>query len=345
MEEASRHFKGVMLKSRVKEEMPKNDFIEVVGTTQSLLKNEGEWRDRYAKYAEKIQDNLDLIRDVRSRFHEWSPLNVYMNISSAKNARTSVSFELRYLGQTVAKLVSNRGIGQKLTTKPYDKTNLRDFGCPICFSNMDWRGDNAKNFRDHFKTLGALKNESNEEHRLQDLLLTEFSRKTDKTLRHIKPVTIARTRFPMPTPISASDHKQVTYSEAHGGGIDILARTGTGGKTHLCILELKDENTNREPPKDAMKQAVAYSIFIRELLRSDSGAAWWKLFGFRRNIPKHLELFAICAMPSGHNNDYSFRDMKIDMGGDTIKLHYMYFTEENNKIRVDPINTSLGILE
>ena len=144
----------------------------------------------------------------------------------------------------------------------------------------------------------------------------------------------------MPTPISASKHKAIKYSGASGGGIDILARTGTGGiNTYLCIMELKDENVKSEPPKDALKQSIAYATFIRELLRSDAGRQWWALFGFKGEIPEKLILYAACLMPSGACNDHSFKDMELEIEGDVIKLHYIYFVEKDNMIT--HVDTSL----
>lgn len=323
----------------------KSEFLSVINETRMLLDNDREWLDRYIKYAEKISGNMDVIKKVRSSFREWSPLKVYMNTTSAQNAKVNVNFELRYLGQTVAKLTGNKDKDHKLSTKGYEDKNDNYFGCEICLSAVDWRGKEAKDFRNFFKNKisdgNAVVNPSNEEHRLESLLLTEFSRKKEKELQYIKPVMIGGLRFPMPTPISASNHKAVKYSGITGGGIDILTRTGTGGRaTNLCIMELKDENIKSEPPKDAMKQAVAYSTFIRELLRSNAGEAWWKLFGFGGALPNPFVLYAACVMPSNTGNDYSFKDMELNIYDDIIKLHYMYFTEVNNKIK--SVDTTLG---
>lgn len=94
--------------------------------------------------------------------------------------------------------------------------------------------------------------------------MTELSRRKDKTIKNMEPVTISRVRFPMPTPLKASDHTTVTYAKQYGGGIDVFARAGTGGiNTTLCIMELMDENKSSEPPKDAIKQAFVYTTFIR----------------------------------------------------------------------------------
>jgi hypothetical protein len=332
------------------QEMLKREFEHVVEKTRLLLKDNSEWQGRYTGYAEKISGNIAFIESVRRSFREWSPLYIYLNISSAKTAQKSVNFELRYKGQTVAKLTGNIDEGHKLRTAGYDENNQKHFDCNICLKKAEWDGKDAAKFRSFFKHRTGVRRvdaaRCNDEHRLESLVLTEFSKVKNKVIRNIKPVRFGSVRFPMPTPISASNHKALKYSGTKGGGIDILARTGTGGKaTYLCIMELKDENTKHEPPKDAMKQAVAYTTFIRELLCSDAGAAWWKLLGFGGKVPETLVLYAVCVMPSNCNNDYSFRDMELNIEEDTIKLHYLYFTEENDRIRINPAETTLLVAD
>lgn len=325
-----------------------NEFYESFREAQALLLNEKEWEDRYKKYAKDIAANIENLNAIRGTFCEWSPLKLYLTTSNAKNTSKTVRFELRYLGQTVADLICKDS--PKLDTKKYDKTNKRDFDCEVALINADWKGKDAQEFRKHFKSRLTARNTSgkkaNEEHRIESLLLTKFSKKKskEKALIGIQPVKIAKVRFPMPTPLSASDHKKVKYSGAHGGGIDILTRVRTADKSiNLCIMELKDENTKIEPPKDALKQAIAYATFIRELLRSESGEEWWKLFGFRRKLSDKLVLLAACVMPSNANNDETFKNMSLDIcdekGEDKIILHYLYFTEKDNEIIA--IDTSL----
>ncbi len=320
------------------------NFLAVIKGTKELLSQNDEWRIRYGEYAARITQNLDFIKSSRESFRQWAPLTVYLNTTSALKAKRTVQFELRYYGQTVAKLTAFKSGKHKLSTKGYVETNLRDFGCEIKLQGVDWAGNEAKEFRKFFKERkcprNTKNNRGNEEHRLESLWLSELQKSKDKVLPYAKPVEIGKVRFPMPTPISASNHRTVKYSGFRGGGIDILARVGTGGpNTFLCIMELKDENVRNEPPRYALRQAVAYTTFIRELLRSESGSIWWRLFGFSGEIPSQLTLFAACMMPSGSYNDYSFKDMELDLEGDIIKLHYVYFTEQNNKI-VD-VDTSL----
>ncbi len=337
--------------------MSKEEFASVVEQTQRILRENTGWRTRWAGYASSILHSKLSIEEVRKRFRERPPLRVYLNISSAQKASGSVDFDLRYRGQMVARLKGYKDGNHKLTTKDYDETNCRHFDCKLCLSKVAWDGKKAGEFRKYFKDhdRNRVDNSSakreNAEHRLESQLLTEFSITGRKVIRNVKPVRFSGVRFPMPTPISASDHNVPHYPEYgkgdRGGGIDILARIGTGGPaTSLCIMELKDENKPSESPTHALKQAVAYATFIHELLRSEAGQEWWELFEFGGKIPKSLELYAACVMPSNKNNDYcSFRDMELNITeNDTIKLHYLYFTEkEDGRITIEPDNTTLPI--
>ena len=324
------------------------DYKPVIDETRVLLNSNSEWRKRYADYASSILENTIFINNNRRRFREWSPLRLYMNTTNAKNAKRTVIFELRYLGQTVAEMKCQPD-KITLSTNPtagrnYELKNARDFDCMTTLADCAWDGTEARTFRSYFKKRLAERNRvgnsGNEEHRIESLLLSEFLKQKDKALPNIKPVTISGLRFPMPTPLSASNHEKIKYSSYNGGGIDILTRTGSGGRaTNLCIIEVKDENTNREPASAAVKQAIKYTVFIRELLRSGAGADWWKLFGFGGPIPKNLTLFAACAMPYINDADTSFGGMEYGIDGDMIQLHYIYFEESENAIK--RIHTSL----
>ena len=322
-----------------------NEFNAVISETEQLLNSNAEWITRYDTYADVILSKLELINKIRGQFREWSPLKIYIHTTSIKQAVSSVTFDVRYLGQNVARLTGHLNGLHKLSTSNFDVTNLRDFECPIRLKNVDWTRPEALALSKFYKNRQGLRikadsNKRNEEHRLESLWLTELSKKENKVLPYVKPVLIENVRFSMPTPISASNHKRIKYSGIGGGGIDLFARTGTGGRnTKLCIMELKDENTRKEPPKDAVKQAVAYATFIRRLLRSTSGHKWWRLFGFNSEIPERLVLFAACVMPSSACNDYSFKDIEFDIMGDLIRLQYVYFEESNN--RIDKVITSL----
>jgi hypothetical protein len=97
-------------------------------------------------------------------------------------------------------------------------------------------------------------------------------------------------------------------------------------------MELKDENVYKEPPSKAILQGLAYATFIRELLRSECGAEWWKIFGFGGKIPEKLELYVACVMPTLEKNDTSFGSQIITTNKDSFNLNYIYFNEDNNEV-------------
>ncbi len=318
------------------------DWQKTILQTKHELDKHSEWRARYEGYADEITGNIDIIKSIRRRFREWEPLKFYINVTNAKKAKSTVWLDIRFLGQKIGDLkCTAKEI--KISTDNCESTNKRDFGCDISLSSVDWDSTKAREFRRYFRDLlrnGFTQNKGNEEHRIESLILSELSRKNDKILRNMAPVTINNVRFPMPTPLKASDHSTVTYAKQYGGGIDVFARAGTGGvNTTLCIMELKDENKPSEPPKDAIKQALVYTTFIRKLLLSQSGDKWWKLFGFNGAVPDKLVLNAVCVMPSNSNNDLTFKDQELNIGDDDIaKLQYIYFTEKENRV-VDVIKS------
>jgi len=316
-----------------------NDFINecdnLVLEVKGLLKQNTEWILRYREYAEKIISNIETIKSLKhGRFREWSPLYLYMNVTQAKS---QMEFSLRYLGQEVARLNAVKDM-ITISTKNFVKNNERDFGCKIKLDDVEWKSKTASDFRRHFLNCTKRTDNSgkkNEEHRIESLILTEFSKNTgaNKAFSYIQPVKIAGVaRFQMPTPLYASDINNLKYCGFRGGGIDILARTGRGRTTKLCIMELKDENDKKEPPAKVIKQDLAYAVFIMELLRSESGQNWWKIFGFGGIVPKSIELYVVCVMPSSKNNNTSFADKIIYSGKDNFHFQYMYFQENNNEV-------------
>lgn len=319
-----------------------NEVEDTVLETLRLVRMNNEWVSRYREYAREITENLESINHSRKAFREWSPLKFYLNVTNARKASSCLTLGVRYMGQEVAELVFNKTKSDTplLNTRSnnYDKNNAGYFDWHKSLNKVNWRGEEAKAFRAYFKKNPPrieTSTKRNEEHRIESLLLSEFSKNKSagKAISYIQPVKIGAVRFPMPTPISASNHKSVKYSKFYGGGIDIFTRVGKSGRSaKLCVIELKDENDPKEPAIEVIKQAVAYATFVRELLRSESGYDWWKIFGFNKPIPKKLTVLAACAMPSGKNNDYSFANKEIQIESDVIRLHYIYFRETDNTI-------------
>jgi len=311
----------------------------IITKIRKVLAENTEWIERYSDYASQIKKNMSVIKSRKSKFREWAPLNLYMPIGEAKGQMT---FSLRYLGQDVAKLTVNGDkvtISTKYNKKDLAETNKRDFGCEIEL-NDDWRSEKALNFRQHFANKPIKK--SNHEHRHESLLLTEFSKKRseNKRILNIQPVKLEGiARFQMPTPLTASNIKLLRYAKGkngigNGGGIDIISRIGK--RTKLCIMEVKDETKNTEPPAKVILQCLAYGTFIQELLKSKSGQDWWEIFGFKSGtLPERSgpDIYIVCVMPDKPDNDISFANTKLVTPHGNFYIHYLYFEENDNIIR------------
>ena len=323
---------------------------KTIEDARKLLK-ENQWVDKYKKYAEILLSKEEGSEKRRKNFREWAPLYFYTCISLAAEAGNRLVLDVRYMGQNVARLTCGENGQATISTKGsdynYDANNRGHFECKIPLDHEDWKGKEAAAFRKHFRDREQVRNDGkkgNAEHNIESLLLTEFSKRgEDKALRGIQPVRFAGIRFAMPTALSAS--KGLRLAEKKGGGVDILARVGSGRHTRLCVIEVKDEYDAKEPPQKVLQQAVAYAVFIRELLRSEAGPLWWRLFGFRGEMPAPLTLYAACAMPtqgsSGKPDDESFAGTRLDVGGDSIECHYIYFNKAGDNASLQSLKTSL----
>ena len=156
--------------------------------------------------------------------------------------------------------------------------------------------------------------------------------------------------FQMPTPFKGSDAKEgkLSYSKQYGGGIDILARNKIGARSELCVIELKDEYKKGEEPKEAIKQAIAYSAFLLKLVKSSKarGSKWLKYFKINSSN-KNININAVISMPFQYENHYLdnedtfFANEPLHVEGlGTITLHYMYFDKDifNDEIEYNAEN-------
>lgn len=309
---------------------------------ENILEENTEWIPRYAKYAEIINFNRAIIETVRKSFKACSPLYVYTNISKVKQAKKySVSFDLRYRGQSIAEVyVKKEGIILKTNNNVFDYYKIEGG------KFINWNDKDATVFRKAFKDFPERinKGKKNEEHRFESALITELSKNKgiEKSVINIQPVLLCKNRFQMPTPLSASGNK-ISYVSENGGGIDLLCRTRNGVNKALNIFELKDEyNEKSEPPQKVLQQAVAYTIFISKLLKTPEagGKIWWELFNLGK-IDRPLDINAVAAMPYNKKGKTDFFENKhIQTIDNSIGLHYFYF-DINNKDNVMNVKTSL----
>lgn len=328
-------------------------YEDTIEKVKKLLVNDQEWKNRYAGYIDIILSNKsEIIKNARKKFNVPSQFTLHMSVSKAtEGTKNCVKFDLRYHGHNIAYIKANKETVEIKAIKNNDISSVLNKDARVDEDKLEGKSNwnKASEFRRIYAKIEELisSNEAkltkNKEHELESELLKNFSKKSSdgKYICNIQPVTmlIESLFFQMPTPLKASNAKSgiIEYSAEKGGGIDILARIGSGKNTHLAIIELKDKYEKNEPPEKAICQAIAYATFIRELLRSkESGEKWWSFFGFGGDVPKSLKLFAIIAMPNSENADKNFvynckhDAINLSLGEeDKLELGYIYLKNDS----------------
>ena len=295
--------------------MDANQIIkEVIEKAANFLSENIEWKDRYLRYLENIKN---VSKKTERSFNKPEGLSLYSSVSTIGKY-----YDLRFRGQSVATIKETNGLTKLIVN---NDANEKYFDFKLSKDEVDWDSKDAEKFRSHFKeesrkfTMGDSdidrKYPKSEEHRVENCLLREFSKNSSlgKALCNIQPITLDGLFFQMPTPLGASGN-ELKYANQNGGGIDILTRIKRGNKSHICVMEVKDENKPNESQKKTMSQAVSYAVFIAHLLRSKSGQQgqqWWDFFMGRdiannetKEIPNDIDINVVTIMPKGNTEEY-----------------------------------------
>jgi len=164
------------------------------------------------------------------------------------------------------------------------------------------------------------------EHKCESLLLREFSKSDsqNKSFKKIQPVKFGGKYVQLTTNLTAS-HKNEVSLQKKGGGIDILARVESGANSHLCVVELKDENHASESMEVVIQQALSYAVFLAQLLDDERAKNWWKVLGYKGiKEPKHV-IDVVGLMPKGTEVNYK-QDLQV--GSFTLRLRSWYFDKD-----------------
>lgn len=318
------------------------DNSRIVSAVNSLLKeNHVQWEKAYLRYADNLKKNKDNYSGDRSKFRMPKPMYAYSSISMASSS--SSEFDIRVHGQSVGRIqVKNKDVLLNVSSEKAANTNKYFNLDYFVVDSKGWNSSNeAKRFRSMFKD-GAFGRLKSEEHRIENLLLAEFSkrlRSDGKLLCNIQPVKLGNCFFQLTTPVKASTHgpsfSMSKNGGATGGGIDIMARIKHAATdTRLAIIELKDENNSKEPQKDVMLQALSYATFIAHLLRDkDSGREWWNLFGFSGNVPEKLNIDVISLMPKGSSEECCLAPIEIEDLRVILSPYTLYYELDSKQIK------------
>ncbi len=283
------------------------------------------WHDRYAKYAEDILKHWKLYEEMSHKARVAFPLSAYTSIS--KMEKSSYEYDIRYLGQSIGTLyIEENGERYFKYSKGYaDLIENRGIKLPNLNLIEKWDSKNMSKCRSILNSINICDAEIHSpEHKCENLLLREFSKteSKQKSLLHIQPVKFGGKFVQLTTPLMASRKNEVSYSRK-GGGIDILARVGLGRSSHLCVIELKDENHGSEPVDVVLHQAFSYAVFLANLLDEASTKIWWSVLGYKKE-PNHI-IDVVSLMPKGEEHNI---EKDYPVGSFTLRLRTLYFDKD-----------------
>ena len=401
------------------------EYSDVIKHVSGLMENNiDEWAPRYKGYLGVLDPkSVECIRIKRAKnlFQIEKPLTRYLSITYAKEAKSTIVFDLRVYGHSIGNLrfKLNKKAKELLDAETLDRDKIlkirdslstvsfkRDNGRSLVqvrnliedknddlYIHLDrWIKNNiVKKLKDYSEEilectdayelldssisksksvsyswvspelselrsiLQAAEDKFNleSEHSCENLLLKQLAQ-TDgkiKYIKHIQPVTVCDTGFfQLATCLKGSEAKKsyenISYAKQNGGGIDILARISEGSKAELCVIELKDKYEYPERPIKAMKQAIAYSVFLDYLIRAEQAnnadLSWYSnVFTDGRPLKDSIRINVVAAMPykagvsnpseiSNEDKSLVNEEIKINVCGheDTLVLHYMFFKPE-----------------
>lgn len=311
-----------------------DDYGAFAKRVQRELMDAPHWQKDYGDYAAALLANRERVKKAKSSFRVPEPLHRYITIGEAKKPNGAVEFDLRFLGQSVGRVLAEDGQAPRLTVSKKAAANSERFQYPLGeIEGEDWTGEKAIQFRRFYKSMlehtGQFPRQ--QEHMVESALFTEFGKVSGATkpLKQIQPICYEGVRLHMKTALSASKAKLGICEVAgsgYGGDIDVFCRRRIGNRSRLTVIEVKDENNPSETFHKAIRQAIAYAVFIRELVRSETGKDWMALWGLENQPWENgFTINAAAAMPKGKTTDFSFAGQTLDLGRDKIQLHYLAF--------------------
>jgi hypothetical protein len=298
-----------------------NDLVQQV---DSLLTGP-EGRERCARFnglASQMVASLPMLRTLRASVTRRASMQLYVNLSNAKEAgrRGVVTLSARVHGVECGMVT----IGTD-GDRAFAPTNPHVFGqCDAdSTKGCQWRDPRVGQY---IRAAAGLDFRWHREAAIESALILRMKGRGEAWRQTQQPVCLAGLPFRVPLPVAASGATP-TLGDGH---IDVLARLDRGAKG-LRVYELKAPNV---PVRTAMTQAVIYVATLRHMLSQDEGSeAWWRLIGFRKAPVRRrcFEAFAVVedTQPNRSTVDDAIRELERANNSDAhITLDALYYTHD-----------------
>ena len=302
----------------------KEDLLNsVIENAQKTIEQSKDWHVKYDTQVNIMLDSRQLLDQykIKRLTKEYAALQFYLNEVTQPDLLT---ITVKYKGNGIATITITKDTAQ-ISTETYDKTNKELFNCNTQLKNEDLNTIQTHKFLEHFNQDIKLKTKPNKETQ-ESMLLAEFSKTTsyDKLLTGIQPIKYEDTlyyRIPMTISSNPTEY------------INILARTKV---RKITIIETLEDGQDLDT---ILAQATAKAVFLTNLLHTEQGDKWYKLFGFHGRLPTTLTIKVCISVPKS-SKIKEFQPFQIQNGIDT--LDYRYLQYENDQEQITSIKTNVN---
>ncbi len=299
---------------------------ETITQAQKIIEQSKDWKQTYEEQAKTLTENKPLLDQFYKEVKEFERIQFYL-VEVNPTLPNIFTVQARYQGQPIAtiKIAEDK---TTVTTETHDERNKKTYNCDMQLKDNDLKKVETMRFLNFFNKEITPKGKIDENLHTQAMLLAEFAKTSSATklLTGIQPIRYSNLYYPIPIKLNPKEET---------GYIDILTRTKV---RKLTIIE---PITETQTPETVLANATSKAIFLLNLLHSEQGQQWYKIFGFHGRVTPHLTIKICLAVPKNlKSKAKEFEPFELRAGADSIEYHYM--TYDTNGAEITSIKTTLN---
>ncbi len=284
---------------------------ETMEKTQKTIEQSKEWQVPYNEQVKLMLEQREMLKQFYKTCKQYEYVQFYL-VEVIPTLPHQIKIQMRYWGQVIATITLSKE-GATITTE--NDISKKTFNCPIQLKEVEWDTKEAIKFMEYFnKPEIPIKAKLNETSKTESLLLEEISKTSsyNKLIIGIQSIKFENLYIPI-TAIGGI------------GKINVLTRSKV---RKISIIEVVQEGQTLE---QVQEQITNKAIFLLNLLKTEQGDNWYKLFGYKGRRPTYPTIKVCIATPKTSKiKDFEPFEIRTDIG--VIDYRYMCYDQDNTSI-------------
>lgn len=304
--------------------MNEKQLQATIEETQKTIDKVKEWHIPYDKQVNIMLEHRELLKQFYKTCKQYEYVQFHI-IEVSPTPPHLFKIQIRYMGQPIAIITISKDGAITITTEQYNDTNKKTFNCSIQLKDEIWNTAEPIKFIDFFnKPNIPIKTKINEVAKTESMLLSEFSKTSsiDKILIGIQPIKLENIYYTIPIIDTISKSMEIKN----------LTRTKI---RKITIMEILGDTDTQD---SALTRATAKAVFLLNLLSTEQGKIWYRIFGFHGQKPDY-PVIKICLTADKSKKIEKFVPERCTLEKGELEYHYMEYEVDSTKIT--SINTSL----